>query len=147
MYSEIDVGGYMISWDDNINYTNASEALGFLCIILLAKVARADGRVTKDECDFIKKKLNSKGEKQKQNQQYIRKHSIDKKITYIDISKKIFEITKDENVLRRILEILAELIWADNKEHINETKLFHKVGKIFSFSDTESDNILEDFRK
>ena len=117
-----------------------------LTFLLLKKMAKADRNISADEKKFIVKKLGAdKSQIDLINKELDSTKTIDS--SYIDIAKKIVPEVSDRHLLKTILRLLAELIFADNKEHSKETKMFDQIGKVFGFSQEELDNILEHYRE
>ena len=121
----------------------ALKQIGFTIgvIVLSAKMAKADGKVTEDEIRAFKEKVNVP----------------DKEIKYVaklwDQAKKTtdgFEIyakqiadllEKNSSVLEELLKLLIIIALADGKITIPEIKYLEKVGNIFGFSKEDFERI------
>ena len=139
----------MISWVKELEKENIEDIdvkIGACTLYIFAKIAKADGNISKQELNFIKKKFHIHHKDSQSIDKFMHSESLDKKRNYIDEAKEIPLYIKNKTELRSILDGLAGLIWSDGKEHKNETSYFHKIAKIFGFNLIEADEILEIYR-
>ncbi len=121
---------------NNFDHQVAFFAALFAC---LAKIAKADGQVTKEEInkieDFITQKFNLDGE-QRNFAINIFQKAKDDNISFDAYAKQLASLLKrSPNSLTIFYELLFELAMADGELHPNEEKLLKKVPKIFGFND------------
>ena len=121
---------------NNFDHQVAFFAALFAC---LAKIAKADGQVTKEEInkieDFITQKFNLDGE-QRNFAINIFQKAKDDNISFDAYAKQLASLLKrSPNSLMIFYELLFELAMADGELHPNEEKLLKKVPKIFGFND------------
>ena len=121
---------------NNFDHQVAFFAALFAC---LAKIAKADGQVTKEEInkieDFITQKFNLDGE-QRNFAINIFQKAKDDNVSFDAYAKQLASILKrSPNSLMIFYELLFELAMADGELHPNEEKLLKKVPRIFGFND------------
>ena len=121
---------------NNFDHQVAFFAALFAC---LAKIAKADGQVTKEEInkieDFITQKFNLDGE-QRNFAINIFQKAKDDNVSFDAYAKQLASLLKrSPNSLMIFYELLFELAMADGELHPNEEKLLKKVPKIFGFND------------
>ena len=121
---------------NNFDHQVAFFAALFAC---LAKIAKADGQVTKEEInkieDFITQKFNLDGE-QRNFAINIFQKSKDDNVSFDAYAKQLASLLKrSPNSLMIFYELLFELAMADGELHPNEEKLLKKVPRIFGFND------------
>ncbi len=121
---------------NNLDHQVAFFAALFAC---LAKIAKADGQVTKEEInkieDFITQKFNLDGE-QRNFAINIFQKAKDDNVSFDAYAKQLAGLLKrSPNSLMIFYELLFELAMADGELHPNEEKLLKKVPKIFGFND------------
>ena len=121
---------------NNFDHQVAFFAALFAC---LAKIAKADGQVTKEEInkieDFITQKFNLDGE-QRNFAINIFQKAKDDNVSFDAYAKQLASLLKSSpNSLMIFYELLFELAMADGELHPNEEKLLRKVPKIFGFND------------
>ncbi len=121
---------------NNFDHQVAFFAALFAC---LAKIAKADGQVTKEEInkieDFITQKFNLDGE-QRNFAINIFQKAKDDNVSFDAYAKQLSSLLKrSPNSLMIFYELLFELAMADGELHPNEEKLLKKVPKIFGFND------------
>ena len=121
---------------NNFDHQVAFFAALFAC---LAKIAKADGQVTKEEInkieDFITQKFNLDGE-QRNFAINIFQKAKDDNVSFDTYAKQLASILKrSPNSLMIFYELLFELAMADGELHPNEEKLLKKVPRIFGFND------------
>ena len=121
---------------NNFDHQVAFFAALFAC---LAKIAKADGQVTKEEInkieDFITQKFNLDGE-QRNFAINIFQKAKDDNVSFDAYAKQLASLLKSSpNSLMIFYELLFELAMADGELHPNEEKLLKKVPKIFGFND------------
>jgi len=120
---------------NNFDHQVAFFAALFAC---LAKIAKADGQVTKEEInkieDFITQKFNLDGE-QRNFAINIFQKAKDDNVSFDAYAKQLASLLKSSpNSLMIFYELLFELAMADGELHPNEEKLLRKVPKIFGFN-------------
>ena len=121
---------------NNFDHQVAFFAALFAC---LAKIAKADGQVTKEEInkieDFITQKFNLDGE-QRNFAINIFQKAKDDNISFDAYAKQLASLLKrSPNSLTIFYELLFELAMADGELHPNEEKLLKGVPRIFGFND------------
>ncbi len=121
---------------NNFDHQVAFFAALFAC---LAKIAKADGQVTKEEInkieDFITQKFNLDGE-QRNFAINIFQKAKDDNVSFDAYAKQLSSLLKrSPNSLMIFYELLFELAMADGELHPNEEKLLRKVPRIFGFND------------
>ena len=121
---------------NNFDHQVAFFAALFAC---LAKIAKADGQVTKEEInkieDFITQKFNLDGE-QRNFAINIFQKAKDDNVSFDAYAKQLASLLKrSPNSLMIFYELLFELAMADGELHPNEEKLLKKVPRIFGFDD------------
>ena len=121
----------------------ALKQIGFTIgvIVLSAKMAKADGKVTEEEIKAFKEKIN------------VPEHEIKNVAKLWDQAKKTtdgFEVyakqisdllERDSPVLEELLKLLIIIAQADGKITIPEIKYLRKVGDIFGFSNKDFERI------
>ena len=120
----------------NFDHQVAFFAALFAC---LAKIAKADGQVTKEEInkieDFITQKFNLDGEQRNLAINIFQKAK-DDNVSFDAYAKQLASLLKrSPNSLMIFYELLFELAMADGELHPNEEKLLKKVPRIFGFND------------
>ena len=121
---------------NNFDHQVAFFAALFAC---LAKIAKADGQVTKEEInkieDFITQKFNLDGE-QRNFAINIFQKAKDDNVSFDAYAKQLAGLLKrSPNSLIIFYELLFELAMADGELHPNEEKLLKKAPRIFGFND------------
>ena len=121
---------------NNFDHQVAFFAALFAC---LAKIAKADGQVTKEEInkieDFITQKFNLDRE-QRNFAINIFQKAKDDNVSFDAYAKQLANLLKSSpNSLVIFYELLFELAMADGELHSNEEKLLKKVPKIFGLND------------
>ena len=121
---------------NNLDHQVAFFAALFAC---LAKIAKADGQVTKEEInkieDFITQKFNLDGE-QRNFAINIFQKAKDDNVSFDAYAKQLASLLKrSPNSLMIFYELLFELAMADGELHPNEEKLLKRVPRIFGFND------------
>ena len=121
---------------NNFDHQVAFFAALFAC---LAKIAKADGQVTKEEInkieDFITQKFNLDGE-QRNFAINIFQKAKDDNVSFDAYANQLASLLKrSSNSLMIFYELLFELAMADGELHPNEEKLLKKVPRIFGFND------------
>jgi len=121
---------------NNFDHQVAFFAALFAC---LAKIAKADGQVTKEEInkieDFITQKFNLDGE-QRNFAINIFQKAKDDNVSFDAYAKQLASLLKrSPNSLMIFYELLFELAMADGELHPNEEKLLKRVPRIFGFND------------
>ena len=121
---------------NNLDHQVAFFAALFAC---LAKIAKADGQVTKEEInkieDFITQKFNLDGD-QRNFAINIFQKAKDDNVSFDAYAKQLASLLKSSpNSLMIFYELLFELAMADGELHPNEEKLLKRVPRIFGFND------------
>ena len=121
---------------NNLDHQVAFFAALFAC---LAKIAKADGQVTKEEInkieDFITQKFNLDGE-QRNFAINIFQKAKDDNVSFDAYAKQLASLLKrSPNSLMIFYELLFELAMADGELHPNEEKILKRVPRIFGFND------------
>ena len=123
--------------------TTALKQIGFTIgvIVLSAKMAKADGKVTEDEIRAFKEKIN------------IPDNEIKNVAKLWDQAKKTTDgfqiyarqianlLEKNSSVLEELLKLLIIIALADGKITIPEIKYLKEVGNIFGFSEEDFERI------
>ena len=131
---------------NNFDHQVAFFAALFAC---LAKIAKADGQVTKEEInkieDFITQKFNLDGE-QRNFAINIFQKAKDDNVSFDAYAKQLASLLKSSpNSLTIFYELLFELAMADGELHPNEEKLLRKVPKIFGFNEGLYDQLFQKY--
>ncbi len=131
---------------NNFDHQVAFFAALFAC---LAKIAKADGQVTKEEInkieDFITQKFNLDGE-QRNFAINIFQKAKDDNVSFDAYAKQLASLLKSSpNSLMIFYELLFELAMADGELHPNEEKLLRKVPKIFGFNEGLYDQLFQKY--
>ena len=131
---------------NNFDHQVAFFAALFAC---LAKIAKADGQVTKEEInkieDFITQKFNLDGE-QRNFAINIFQKAKDDNVSFDAYAKQLAGLLKrSPNSLMIFYELLFELAMADGELHPNEEKLLRKVPKIFGFNEGLYDQLFQKY--
>ena len=123
------------------NHNKLDHQVAFFAALFacLAKIAKADGQVTKEEInkieDFITQKFNLDGE-QRNFAINIFQKAKDDNVSFDAYAKQLASLLKSSpNSLMIFYELLFELAMADGELHPNEEKLLKKVPRIFGFND------------
>ena len=123
------------------NPNNFDQQVAFFAALFacLAKIAKADGQVTKEEInkieDFITQKFNLDGE-QRNFAINIFQKAKDDNVSFDAYAKQLASLLKrSPNSLMIFYELLFELAMADGELHPNEEKLLKRVPRIFGFND------------
>ena len=131
---------------NNFDHQVAFFAALFAC---LAKIAKADGQVTKEEInkieDFITQKFNL-DEEQRNFAINIFQKAKDDNVSFDAYAKQLASLLKSSpNSLMIFYELLFELAMADGELHPNEEKLLRKVPKIFGFNEGLYDQLFQKY--
>ena len=131
---------------NNFDHQVAFFAALFAC---LAKIAKADGQVTKEEInkieDFITQKFNLDGE-QRNFAINIFQKAKDDNVSFDAYAKQLASLLRSSpNSLMIFYELLFELAMADGELHPNEEKLLRKVPKIFGFNEGLYDQLFQKY--
>ena len=131
---------------NNFDHQVAFFAALFAC---LAKIAKADGQVTKEEInkieDFITQKFNLDRE-QRNFAINIFQKAKDDNVSFDAYAKQLASLLKSSpNSLMIFYELLFELAMADGELHPNEEKLLRKVPKIFGFNEGLYDQLFQKY--
>ena len=121
----------------------ALKQIGFTIgvIVLSAKMAKADGKVTEDEIRAFKEKINVPDSEIKN---VAKLWDQAKKTTdgFEIYARQIADLLeKNSSVLEELLKLLIIIALADGKITIPEIKYLKKVGKIFGFSKEDFERI------
>ena len=131
---------------NNFDHQVAFFAALFAC---LAKIAKADGQVTKEEInkieDFITQKFNLDGE-QRNFAINIFQKAKDDNVSFDAYAKQLASLLKSSpNSLMIFYELLFELAMADGELHPNEEKLLKRVPRIFGFNEGLYDQLFQKY--
>jgi DnaJ like chaperone protein len=131
---------------NNFDHQVAFFAALFAC---LAKIAKADGVVTKEEInkieDFISSKFNLEGE-QRNFAINIFQKAKDDNVSFDDYATQLYSLLKQSpNSLLIFYELLFELAMADNELHPAEEKILKRVPKIFKIPQAVFDELYEKY--
>ena len=118
-------------------------------IALSAKLAKADGNISKSEILAFKKIFEFPKEDEKDISEIFNsaKENID---DYKEIAKQVFEVFReDKSLLLELLNSLFLIAYADGNLHSNEEIMLLEISKIFNFSKQEFESIynIYDFKK
>ena len=111
-------------------------------IALAAKLAKADGNISKSEILIFKKIFEFPKEDEKAISRIFNsaKENID---DYKEIAKQVFDVFKyDKSLLLELLNSLFLIAYADEELHSKEKSMLLEISKIFNFSKDEFDSIL-----
>ena len=110
-------------------------------IALAAKIAKADGSISKSEILVFKKIFEFPKEDEKAISEIFNsaKENID---DYKEIAKQVFEVFRyNKSLLSELLNSLFSIAYADGKLHPREQVMLLEISKIFNFSKDEFDSI------
>tara|TARA_E500000178_G_scaffold318059_1_gene339119 strand:+ start:531 stop:1292 length:762 start_codon:yes stop_codon:yes gene_type:complete len=110
-------------------------------IALSAKIAKADGNISKSEILAFKKIFEFPKEDEKAISEIFNsaKENIE---DYKEIAKQVFDVFKNEkSLLLELLNSLFSIAYADGDLHYKEEIILLEISKIFSFSKSEFDSI------
>ena len=110
-------------------------------IALSAKIAKADGNISKSEILAFKKIFEFPKEDEKAISEIFNsaKENIE---DYKEIAKQVFDVFRNEkNLLLELLNSLFSIAYADGDLHYKEEIILLEISKIFSFSKDEFDSI------
>ena len=110
-------------------------------IALSAKIAKADGNISKSEILAFKKIFEFPKEDEKAISEIFNsaKENIE---DYKEIAKQVFDVFKNEkSLLLELLNSLFSIAYADGDLHYKEEIILLEISKIFSFSKGEFDSI------
>ena len=131
--------------NDIYNRSKKEEVFASSVIALSAKLAKADGKVSKNEILTFKKIFEFSKEDEIAVADIFNsaKNSVD---GYEVIAKQIYEVFKNEKALLiEILNALFSIAYADGYLHPKEKIMLHNISKFFYFSDQEFDSIYNIF--
>ena len=110
-------------------------------IALSAKIAKADGNISKSEILAFKKIFEFPKEDEKAISEIFNsaKENIE---DYKEIAKQVFDVFRNEkSLLLELLNSLFSIAYADGDLHYKEEIILLEISKIFSFSKSEFDSI------
>ena len=135
---------------NNKNYFNTAQKEQLFAssvIALSAKLAKADGNVSKDEIIAFKRifEFPKEDEKAIANIFNAAKKSVD---GYKEIAKQVFQVFKyDKNLLFELLNSLFTIAYADKYLHPKEKNMLLEISKVFQFSNDEFESIYNIFNR
>ena len=125
------------------NFSNPQQIFAISLIILTAKLAKADGNVSKEELVAIKTKLKIPENEIDQVGKIFNKAKEDR-LGYEPYARQMAQIYKNNPaVLDEVINILFYIAEADSKVSDSEMKMIRNVAKIFGLSDGQFEGIKE----
>ncbi len=129
--------------ESNKNFSNTQKEQIFATsvIALSAKLAKADGKISKSEILAFKKIFEFPAEDEKVISDIFNsaKTNID---DYKDIAGQVFEVFKfDRELLFEILNSLFSIAYSDGELHPKEKVMLYQISKVFNFSNNEFESI------
>jgi len=124
-------------------FTQPQQVFAISLIILTAKLAKADGHVSKEELIAIKNKLKIPNHEIDQVAQIFNKAKNDS-VGYEPYAHQISQIYKNNSaVLDEVINILFYIAEADGKVSNSELLMIKNISKIFNISDIQFEGIRE----
>ena len=129
--------------ESNKNFSNDQKEQIFATsvIAISAKLAKADGKISKSEILAFKKifEFPAEDEKAISNIFNSAKENID---DYKDIAKQVYKVFKsDRGLLFELLNSLFSIAYADGELHPKEKVMLFEIAKIFQISDNEFESL------
>ena len=129
--------------ESNKNFSNGQKQQIFATsvIAISAKLAKADGKISKSEILAFKKifEFPAEDEKAISNIFNSAKENID---DYKDIAKQVYQVFKsDKGLLFELLNSLFSIAYADGELHPKEKLMLSEIAKVFQISDNEFESL------
>ena len=129
--------------ESNKNFSNDQKEQIFATsvIAISAKLAKADGKISKSEILAFKKifEFPAEDEKAISNIFNSAKENID---DYKDIAKQVYQVFKsDKGLLFELLNSLFSIAYADGELHPKEKLMLSEIAKVFQISDNEFESL------
>jgi len=129
--------------ESNKNFSNDQKEQIFATsvIAISAKLAKADGRISKSEILAFKKifEFPAEDEKAISNIFNSAKENID---DYKDIAEQVYKVFKfDRGLLFELLNSLFSIAYADGELHPKERDMLFEIAKVFQISDNEFESL------
>tara|TARA_Y100000589_G_scaffold110763_1_gene105209 strand:+ start:1443 stop:2210 length:768 start_codon:yes stop_codon:yes gene_type:complete len=129
--------------ESNKNFSNAQKEQIFATsvIAISAKLAKADGKISKSEILAFKKifEFPAEDEKAISNIFNSAKENID---DYKDIAKQVYKVFKyDKGLLFELLNSLFSIAYADGELHPKEKVMLSEIAKVFQISVNEFESL------
>ena len=129
--------------ESNRNFSNDQKEQIFATsvIAISAKLAKADGKITKSEILAFKKifEFPAEDEKAISNIFNSAKENID---DYKDIAKQVYKVFKfDRGLLFELLNSLFSIAYADGELHPKEKVMLSEIAKVFQIPDNEFESL------
>ncbi len=125
------------------NFTPPQQVFAISLIILTAKLAKADGHVSKEELIAIKDKLKIPEHEVDQVGKIFNKAKEDS-LGYEPYAKQVAQIYRNNPaVLDEVINILFYIAEADSKVSDSEITMIRNIAKIFGLSDNQFEGIKE----
>ena len=129
--------------ESNKNFSNGQKQQIFATsvIAISAKLAKADGKISKSEILAFKKifEFPAEDEKAISNIFNSAKENID---DYKDIAKQVYKVFKsDKGLLFELLNSLFSIAYADGELHPKEKLMLSEIAKVFQISDNEFESL------
>lgn len=127
------------------NKVDQAQASYFICIFsILGKMAKADGKVTRDEISVVEQFISYMNMPMKEQEFAKKIFNQAKQSTYAieDFAGQFYQINRDRPaVLISFLDVLFKLAAADGKLHHVEEEILNRIKQIFHISDQQYDSI------
>ena len=125
------------------NFTPPQQVFAIALIILTAKLAKADGHVSKEELIAIKDKLKIPEHEIDQVEKIFNKAKEDS-LGYEPYAQQITQIYRNNPpVLDEVINILFYIAEADSKVSDSELSMIRNIAKIFGLSESQFEGIKE----
>ena len=129
--------------ESNKNFSNVQKQQIFATsvIAISAKLAKADGKISKSEILAFKKifEFPAEDEKAIRNIFNSAKKNID---DYKDIAEQVYKVFKsDKGLLFELLNSLFSIAYADGELHPKEKLMLSEIAKVFQISDNEFESL------
>ena len=125
------------------NFVNSQQVFAISLVILTAKLAKADGQVSKEELMAIKEKLKIPDNEIKQVGKIFNKAKEDS-LGYEPYAQQISNIYKNSpQVLDEVINILFYIAESDGKVSESETLMIGNIATIFGITNVQLESIKE----
>ena len=127
--------------NQKLSLTQKEQIFATSVIALSAKIAKADGNISKSEILAFKKIFEFPKEDEKAISEIFNsaKENIE---DYKEIAKQVFDVfTNEKSLLLELLNSLFSIAYADGDLHYKEEIILLEISKIFSFSKDQFDSI------